>query len=66
MNLVEKKSLIHTVIPTLFDIPNPPPRITPKRALPKRQRTTPSPSIGEPQPEQSSTLPELPDEVKGN
>ena len=64
MNPVEKKSLIHTAIPTLFDVPNPPPRITPKRALPKRQRTTPT--ANEPQLEQSSILPELPDDVTGN
>ena len=63
MNPVEKKSLIHTAIPTLFDVPNPPPRITPNRPLPKCQRTTPP--VREPQPEQFSTLPELPDEVKG-
>ena len=64
MNPVEKKSLIHTAIPTLFDVPNPPPRITPKRALPKQQRTTPT--ANEPQLEQSSILPELPDDVTGN
>ena len=50
MNPVNKKSLIHTAIPTLFDVPNPPPRITPKRGLSKRQRTTPP--VLEPLPEQ--------------
>ena len=64
MNPVNKKSLIHTAIPTLFDIPNPPQRITPKRSLPKRQRTTPP--VTEPLPEDGSHLSELPEAVKGN
>ena len=64
MNPVNKKSLIHTAIPTLFDVPNPPPRITPKRGLPKCQRTTPP--VTEPLPQQSSNLPELPEAAKGN
>ena len=34
---IKKKKLIHTAVPTLFDIPNPPPRVTPKRPLPNRQ-----------------------------
>ena len=33
---VKKKKLIHTAVPTIFDIPNPPPRVTPKRPLPHR------------------------------
>ena len=35
MNPVEKRSLIHTAIPTFFDVPNPPPRITPNGPLSK-------------------------------
>ena len=33
---VKKKKLIHTAVPTIFDIPNPPPRVTPKRPLSHR------------------------------
>ena len=33
----KKKKLIHTAVPTLFDIPNPPPRLTLKRSLPQRK-----------------------------
>ena len=34
---VKKKKLIHTAVPTLFDVPNPPPKVTLKRSLPHRE-----------------------------
>ena len=43
MNPAKKNSLIHTAVPTIFDVPNPPPLITPKRPLPKYRCVTPSP-----------------------
>ena len=33
MNAAVKNRLIHNAVPTLFDIPNPPPLLTPKRCL---------------------------------
>ena len=32
----QRKKLIHNAVPTLFDVPNPPPRLTPQRPLPHR------------------------------
>ena len=39
----------------MFDVKNPPPKVTPKRSLPKRQ-LSPSPSNAETQPEQSPKI----------
>jgi hypothetical protein len=36
MNADQKNSLVHDAVPTLFDIPNPPPKVTIKRKLPTR------------------------------
>ena len=36
MNADQKKSLVHNAVPTLFDIPNPPPKVTIQRKLPIR------------------------------
>ena len=45
MNISTKNRLIHTVVPTLMNLPNPPPKLTPSRPLPKRQIVpTPFPS----------------------
>ena len=43
MNPAKKNSLIHTAVPTIFDVPNPPPSVTPKRPLPKHTCATPPP-----------------------
>ena len=43
MNSAKKNSLIHTAVPTIFDVPNPPPSVTPKRPLPKCTCATPPP-----------------------
>ena len=40
MNPSEKKSLIHMSIPTIFNMPNPPPKVTPRRQLPKQHLAT--------------------------
>ena len=39
MNAAVKNRLIHNAVPTLFDIPNPPPLLTPKRCLQKKSAT---------------------------
>ena len=39
MNVVKKNSLVHNAVPTLFDVPNPPPKVTMKRKLPNRTET---------------------------
>ena len=45
MNISTKNKLIHTAIPTLMNLPNPPPKWTPSRPLPKHRIVpTPSPS----------------------
>ena len=63
MNPANKNSLIHTAVPTLFNVPNPPPRLAPKRFLPKCQVTaSPTP---EPEPQPSSSLTDLPDTTTG-
>ena len=36
MNVAQKNSLMPHAIPTLFDVPNPPPKVTIKRKLPTR------------------------------
>ena len=36
MNAAVKNRLIHNAVPTLFDIPNPPPHLTPKMMPPKK------------------------------
>ena len=36
MNPVVRNRLIHTAVPTVIAVPNPPPLLTPKRQLPKR------------------------------
>ena len=36
MNADQKKSLVHKAVPTIFDIPNPPPKVTIQRKLPIR------------------------------
>ena len=38
-NKEKRNRLIETAIPTLFDVPNPPPKITPKRKLKERKPT---------------------------
>ena len=35
MNTAMKNKLIHNAVPTVFDVPNPPPKLTPKGQLPK-------------------------------
>ena len=37
MNPKIKKSLIHNAVPTIFDVPNPPKTVTPKRSLPEKR-----------------------------
>lgn len=37
MNASKKNSLIWNAVPTIFQVPNPPPKVTPKRAPPKRR-----------------------------
>ena len=45
MNPAKKNSLIHTAVPTIFDVPNPQPSVTPKRPLPKRTCATQPPKL---------------------
>ena len=45
MNISTKNRLIHTAVLTMMNLPNPPPKLTPSRLLPKHQIVpTPSPS----------------------
>ena len=39
MNAAVKNRLIHNAVQTLFDIPNPPPLLTPKKMPPKKSPT---------------------------
>ena len=39
MNPAKWNSLIHNAVPTIFDVPNPPPLLTPRRPIPKRHET---------------------------
>ena len=39
MNPAKRNSLIHNAVPTIFDVPNPPPLLTPRRPIPKRHET---------------------------
>ena len=57
MNPAMKNRLIHNAVPTIFDIPNPPPKLTPKQQRPKYH---PLPSKT-PKPEQVQTPPDMPE-----
>ena len=59
MKCAKSNSLIHNAVPTIFDVPNPPPLLTPKRSLPMCHIDTceASTSNSEPQP-QSTKSPE--------
>ena len=46
MNILTKNKLIHTAVPTLMNFPNPPPKLTPSRPLPKSQ-IVPTPSTSQ-------------------
>ena len=37
MNISTKNKLIHTAVPTLMNLPNPPPKLTPSRPLTKKK-----------------------------
>ena len=37
MNAQEKKRLIWNAVPSVFNVPNPPPSVTPKQCLPGRK-----------------------------
>ena len=39
MNPAKRNSLIHNAVPTIFDVPNPPPLLTPRRPIPKHHET---------------------------
>ena len=43
-NVNTKRRLVRTAVPTLFDIPNPPPRITCKRPPPKQRKAIQPPT----------------------
>ena len=57
MNPAMKNRLIHNAVPTIFDISNPPPKLTPKQQLPKYH---PLPSKT-PKQEQVQTPPDMPE-----
>ena len=46
MNISTKNKLIHTAVPTLMNLPNPSPKLTPSRPLPKHQ-IVPTPSTSQ-------------------
>ena len=46
MNISTKNKLIHTAVPALMNLPNPPPKHTPLRPLPKCQ-IVPTPSTSQ-------------------
>jgi hypothetical protein len=45
MNAKDKKRLIWNAVPTKFDVPNPPPAVTPKRRLPAKRPVQPGASV---------------------
>ena len=46
MNISTKNKLIHTAVPTLMNLPDPPPKLTPSRPIPKSQ-IVPTPSTSQ-------------------
>ena len=57
MNCAKRNSLIHNAVPTIFDVPNPPPLLTPDRSLQMNQVDTceASTSNSEPQPQSTKS-----------
>ena len=58
-NPAMKDRLIHNAVPTIFDIPNPPPKPMPKPQLPKYHPLCSK----TPQPEQMQILPDIPEQA---
>ena len=61
MNCVKRNSLIHNAVQTIFDVPNPPPLLTPKRSLSMHHIDIceASTSNSEPQPQSTKTPEEI-------